>query len=113
MKYEIVGDNFPAVKCYLTQGETMKCEGGSMAWMDDGIEMKTEGGGGLGKALGRMVSGESVFFNNFTCKKAEGEIAFSSSYPPFRLMPYDSTFLEKCKYGKQRNSILIYYASML
>ncbi|MBP3895658.1 MAG: AIM24 family protein, partial [Mogibacterium sp.] len=81
MKYEIVGENFPAVRCHLVQGESMKCEGGSMAWMDDEITMKTEGGGGIGKAFGRMFSGESIFFNHYTCEGSEGEVVFSSSYP--------------------------------
>lgn len=88
MKYQLIGDAFPAVKCQLAKGETMKCEGGAMSWMDRGIEMKTEGGGGLGKALSRAVSGEKVFFNHFTCKVNEGEIAFSSSFPG-RIIPIE------------------------
>ena len=64
MQYEIVGGSFPAVKCKLSRGEVMKCEGGSMSWMDAGIKMSTEGGGGIGKALGRAFSGESIFVDN-------------------------------------------------
>ena len=86
MKYEIIGDAFPAVKCLMEKGETVKCEGGSMSWMDRGIKMTTEGGGGLGKALGRAVSGEKIFFNHFTCTVPQGEIAFSSSFPG-RIIP--------------------------
>ena len=66
MQYEIIGEAFPAVKCMLAKGEAMKCEGGSMSWMDRGITMSTEGGGGIGKALSRAVSGEKIFFNHFT-----------------------------------------------
>ena len=88
MQYEIIGGSFPAVKCQLTQGETMRCEGGSMAWMDDEISMKTEGGGGLGKALGRTLAGETIFFNEFTCEGSEGEIVFTSSYPG-KIVPID------------------------
>lgn len=88
MKYEIIGDAFPAVRCFLTQGETVKCEGGSMSWMDRGLEMKTEGGGGFGKALSRAVSGEKVFFNHFTCKVPEAEIVFSASFPG-RIVPLE------------------------
>ena len=86
MRYEIIGEAFPAVKCYLEQGEIMKCEGGSMAWMDRGIQLSTEGGGGLGKALSRAVAGEKIFFNHFTCTVPQGEIAFSSSFPG-RIIP--------------------------
>ena len=88
MRYELIGDAFPAVKCQLENGETMKCEGGSMSWMDRGITMKTEGGGGFGKALGRAVAGEKVFFNHFTCTVPQAEIAFASSFPG-RIIPVE------------------------
>lgn len=88
MNYEIIGNAFPAVKCHLTNGEAMKCEGGSTSWMDRGINMTTEGGGGIGKALSRVVSGESVFFNHFTCQVPQAEIAFSSSFPG-RIIPIE------------------------
>ena len=65
MKYEVIGGAFPAVKCTLEKGEAVKCEGGSMSWMDSGIKMSTEGGGGIGKALGRALSGEKIFFNRY------------------------------------------------
>ena len=81
MKYEVVGGSFPAVKCTLTKGEAVKCEGGSMSWMDRGFNMSTEGGGGIGKALGRAFSGEKIFFNRFECTVDQGEIVFSSSFP--------------------------------
>lgn len=88
MNYEIIGDAFPAVKCHLAKGEAMKCEGGGMSWMDRGISMSTEGGGGIGKALSRAVSGESIFFNHFTCEAPQAEIAFSSSFPG-RIVPIE------------------------
>ena len=79
MKYEIKGDNLPVVLCHLEAGEEMTCEGGSMSWMDDEIEMKTQAGG-IGKALGRMFTGEKMFQNKYIAKSA-GEIAFASSFP--------------------------------
>ena len=81
MKYEIIGGAYPAVKCILNRGEKMRCEGGSMSWMTDGLSMKTEGGGSIGKALGRSISGEGIFFNVFEAEKDEQEIAFSASFP--------------------------------
>ncbi|MBQ6092078.1 MAG: TIGR00266 family protein [Clostridia bacterium] len=79
MRYEIKGGNLPVVLCQLEAGEEMMCEGGSMAWMDDEIEMHTEGGG-LGKMFGRMFTGEKMFRNRYVARKA-GEIAFASSFP--------------------------------
>ena len=79
MQYEIIGGSLPVVLCRLNAGEEMKCEGGSMAWMDDEIEMQTEGGG-IGKVFGRLFTGEKLFMNRYIAKKP-GEIAFASSFP--------------------------------
>ncbi len=79
MRYEIKGNDLPVVICQLEQGEEMMCEGGSMSWMDDGIEMQTEGGG-LGKIFGRVFTGEKMFKNRYIARKS-GEIAFASSFP--------------------------------
>ena len=79
MKYEIKGDSMPVVICKLSDGEVMITEGGSMSWMSPNIQMETVGGG-LGKVMGRMFSGEALFQNRFT-SYGEGMIAFSSSFP--------------------------------
>ena len=81
MEYTIIGNAFPAVKCILSKGESVKCEGGAMSWMDRNIQMTTEGGGGIGKALGRAFSGETMFFNHFKSSVDNAEIVFSSSFP--------------------------------
>ncbi|MBO4862453.1 MAG: TIGR00266 family protein [Firmicutes bacterium] len=81
MKYEITGDNAPAVICTLENGESMITEGGSMAWMSPNMEMQTSGGGSLGKAFGRMLSGERVFQNIYTARGGQGMIAFAPSFP--------------------------------
>ena len=80
MKYEITGDNAPVVVCHLEDGESMITEGGGMAWMSPNMEMQTSGGGSLGKALGRMFSGERIFQNIYT-SHGEGMIAFAPSFP--------------------------------
>ncbi|MBO4971226.1 MAG: TIGR00266 family protein [Clostridia bacterium] len=79
MKYEIKGDSMPVVICRLSDGEKMITESGSMSWMSPNIQMETVGGG-FGKVMGRMFSGESLFQNHFT-SHGEGMIAFSSSFP--------------------------------
>ncbi len=79
MNYKIEGGNLPVLLVQLEAGEQMVCEGGSMSWMDDEIEMKTEGGG-VGKMFGRMFTGESLFQNRYVANRA-GEIAFASSFP--------------------------------
>ena len=81
MKYQIQGDSTPVVICELNAGETMITESGSMVWMSPNMEMQTSGGGSLGKAFGRMFSGENIFQNLYTAKGGPGLIAFASSFP--------------------------------
>lgn len=80
MRYEIKGDSLPVAICYLQAGEKMITERGSMSFMSPNMQMETEAGG-LGKAFGRMFSGESIFRNIYTAKGSEGMIAFASSFP--------------------------------
>lgn len=80
MKYEIKGEPFPAVTCYIEDGETLITEKGSMCWMSPNMSMETVGGS-VGKAFGRMFSGEAMFQNKYTAVGAEGMITFASSFP--------------------------------
>lgn len=81
MKYQIQGDTLPVVICQLEGGETMITEGGAMAWMSPNMKMETTTNGGLGKAMGRMFSGEKMFQNRYTAMGGNGLIAFASSFP--------------------------------
>jgi len=81
MKYKIQGEPLPVVTCTLSNGETMITEKGSMAWMSPNMKMETTSNGGIGKALGRMFSGEALFQNKYTAEGGEGMIAFASSFP--------------------------------
>ena len=80
MEYQIQGETTPVVICQLSSGESMITEKGSMVWMSPNMEMQTSAGG-LGKAFGRMFSGESIFQNKFTAQGGPGMIAFASSFP--------------------------------
>lgn len=80
MKYEIKGEPMPVVICQLEAGEAMITERGSMVWMTPNMSMETTAGG-LGKAFGRMFTGESIFQNIYTAESGEGMIAFASSFP--------------------------------
>ena len=68
MRYEIKGDTLPVVICHLEDGEQMITEGGAMSWMSPNMQMATTTNGGLGKAFGRMFSGERMFQNVYTAK---------------------------------------------
>ena len=81
MNYKIIGDNLPAVICTVESGETLITEKGAMSWMSPNMKMETSATGGIGKAFGRMFSGESMFQNRYTAQGGSGEIAFASSFP--------------------------------
>ncbi len=81
MNYKIQGEPMPVVICELEAGESMITESGSMVWMSPNMEMKTSGGGSIGKAFGRLFSGESIFQNIYTAQRGPGMIAFASKFP--------------------------------
>ena len=80
MKYSIEGTPLPVVICDLEAGERMITEKGAMSWMTPNMKMETIGGG-MGKMVGRMFSGESMFQNHYTSEGGLGQIAFASSFP--------------------------------
>lgn len=80
MRYNIQGEPMPVVICQLEAGESMVTERGSMAWMSANMRMETHAGG-LGKAFGRLISGDSLFQNTYTAEGGSGMIAFASSFP--------------------------------
>ncbi len=81
MKYKIEGTPLPVVICTLSPGEGMITERGSMSWMTPNMKMETTSNGGVGKAIGRIFSGEGLFQNRYTAERTEGTIAFASSFP--------------------------------
>ncbi len=81
MQYQILGETLPVVICQLEGGEKMITEGGGMSWMSPNMLMETTTNGGIGKAFGRMFSGEKMFQNIYTAQGGSGMIAFASSFP--------------------------------
>ena len=85
MRYEIKGDTLPVVICQLEAGERMITEGGGMSWMSPNMKMETTTNGGIGKAVGRMFSGEKLFQNIYTAQGGQWNdcfcFLFSGIYP--------------------------------
>ena len=80
MKYQIIGDTMPAVEVIFEQaGEAMFTQSGGMAWMSEGVAMDSNMRGGLGKSLGRMFSGESIFMATYKAERPGASIAFAST----------------------------------
>lgn len=111
MKYEIIGGQLPAVRCFLDPGEKMYTESGGMAWMDDAFEMESNTRGGLLKGIGRAFSGESIFLTTYTCVQTQAEITFGSSFPgtilPVKLEAGKRLILQKTAFLAAENSVTL------
>lgn len=99
MTYEIKGAPLPVVILNVNAGETIKTEKGAMSWMSPNMKMTTNAGGSIGKAFGRMFSGESMFQNTYTSEGGAGMIACASSFPgeilPIQVSPSNTIIAQK------------------
>ena len=70
-----------------------------MSWMSPNMLMETTTNGGIGKAFGRMFSGEKFFQNVYTSQGGKGLIAFASSFPgsikAFQISPGNEMIFQK------------------
>ena len=80
MKYSIEGGSLPAVIISLNAGEKLISEVGGRTWSKGDVTTETTSNGGAGKALGRMLTGESLFMSTYTAN-GPAEVAFTSSVP--------------------------------
>ncbi len=80
MQYKIIGDTMPAVEVMFdAPGESMYTQSGGMAWMTEGISMDSNMKGGLGKSIGRMFTGESLFMATYRAERSGSMVAFAST----------------------------------
>ncbi len=102
INYTIEGGNLPVVICYPEAGQTLCSESGSMSWMSPNMTMSTNSGGGIKKALGRLVAGESIFMNEYSAQGGTGMIAFASSFPgsiiPFEVSSDNGIIVQKTSF---------------
>ena len=100
-KYEISDSGRYSSGCdlQLEAGERMITEGGGMSWMSPNMKMETTTNGGIGKAVGRMFSGEKMFQNIYTAQGGNGMIAFASCFPgsirAFNIRPGQEMIFQK------------------
>lgn len=87
--YQIFGDDLQLVEVELDPNEGVRAEAGTMTYMEDGIEMQTDTGGGLFSGFKRMVTGESFFITTFLNNAAgKSRVAFAAPYPG-KIVPFD------------------------
>ena len=80
MRYSIEGGTLPAVVIQLNPGETIISEVGGRTWSRGPVITETKAEGGIGKSIGRLFTGESLFMSRYTAQ-GPAEIAFTSSFP--------------------------------
>ena len=90
----------------LPQGRTLKVEAGAMATQDTNIRMKTKMRGGIG----RFLTGESLFLNEFTAESGPGEIGIAPASPgdiEHVYLDNDTVFLQSSGYVASDPSVVI------
>lgn len=82
MRQEILYQpSYSIVRVLLEPGEQIRAEAGAMVSMSPSVTLESKGEGGLGKMLGRMVTGESLFLTTFTASQGPGEVILAPSMP--------------------------------
>lgn len=83
MKYEILYQPTSAmVRVVLDIGESVRAEAGSMVSMSPSIELEAKADDqAMGKAMTRLVYGQSAFVSRFTAVKAAGEVYLAPVMP--------------------------------
>jgi len=109
MNYKIEGGDLPVAILYLESGENVITESGAMSWMSPNMKMETVSGGGVGKMIGRMFSGETLFLNKYTAIGGEGLIAFAGSLPgsirAFEITPDNPIIAQKSSFLVASNGV--------
>lgn len=82
MKHEILySPAFAVARVMLDPGDSIRAESGAMASMSPTVELESKVTGGLGKALGRLLGGESLFQSTYTAKHGPGEVLLAPVGP--------------------------------
>jgi len=96
MRYKISGDNLQLVTVELEPGERVYGEAGAMVYMSSNMNMEAKMRGGLLKAIGRKMAGETIFLTEFTPTGGSGIVAFGGNAPgtikPIEIAP-DKEFI--------------------
>ena len=81
MRYELQGSIMPALEIYLDKGEEIYTQTGSMSWMNNRVDMKTSGQGGIGGFVNRIIAGEGAFVTKFEGDEDNALVAFTPKGP--------------------------------
>jgi uncharacterized protein (TIGR00266 family) len=75
MRYELLYQpSFTVARVLMEPGDAIRAESGSMVSMSPTITLESKLSGGIGKAIGRLFGGESLFQTTFTATHGAGEL---------------------------------------
>ncbi|NBD16994.1 MAG: TIGR00266 family protein [Cyanobacteria bacterium] len=83
-KYTYSVENSPlyaALNIELEAGQSLIVESSAMAGMDPSLKMKSSMRGGIGKSIGRLFSGESLFVSEFSASQRRGNLYLCPATP--------------------------------
>lgn len=77
-----MGDSaFPLLRVTFAEGENIKAESGAMVAMSTNIKLSGKADGGIGRAIGRMISGESFFMQQMEAQRGPGWALLAAATP--------------------------------
>ncbi|NER22174.1 MAG: TIGR00266 family protein [Symploca sp. SIO1B1] len=96
--YKIYGESLQLVEIELDPGEGVRAEVGTMTYMEQGIAMQTNTGGGLFAGFKRMLTGDGFFITTFLNNgRSKSSVGFAAPYPggiiPLNLAEFGGEFL--------------------
>jgi uncharacterized protein (TIGR00266 family) len=96
--YKIYGESLQLVEIELDPGEGVRAEVGTMTYMEQGIAMQTNTGGGLFAGFKRMLTGDGFFITTFLNNgRGKSRVGFAAPYPgeviPLDLADFGGEFL--------------------
>jgi uncharacterized protein (TIGR00266 family) len=108
MKYKISGDNLQVANVNLNSNEIINAEAGAMVYKSGNVTIDTETKG-VGKALKRVLTGESLFLTKFKSVGGSGLVGFAGKFPgkikAFKLKKGEYIIAEKGAYLCSDSSI--------
>ena len=86
MDHRIIGSTMPILEMSINPGEMIFAESGELSWMSQTIQMQTSttaGGqkGGFFSAVGRAMSGGTLFMTDYTAAGGPGLVSFAAKLP--------------------------------
>ena len=81
MKYTITGGNLQFANVELEPGDDFYSVAGAMKYMTGNMTMEAKAVGGIGKSIGRLFSGASLFLVKYTANGGKGIVGIGGSAP--------------------------------